>query len=217
MKFQGDASDLEVVVTGLGREIKSSADNGTAHQIKTVDGITLNLFRNGTLQIQGNPALKKQFEADYTQYNGTNSNYQAVAQVHVNAPQTEGAPFTVSNGKSKQVFIVHGHDDTAREQLELVLHKLGLDPFVLANTGGQGLTIIESLESKIGKDCKDTSFGIVLMTPDDMGYAQSGGSETIQPRARQNVVLEMGMLISSIGRRNLCTGQKIWRSELARV
>lgn len=102
----------------------------------------------------------------------------------------------------KQVFIVHGHDDTAREQLELILHKLGLDPYVLANTGGHGLTIIEALEAKIGKNAA-TSFGIVLMTPDDMGYALSKGQDSMQPRARQNVVLEMGMLISSIGRKNM--------------
>ena len=82
-------------------------------------------------------------------------------------------------------------------------HKLGLDPFVLANTGGQGLTIIEALEHKIGLNSNQTSFGIILMTPDDMGYAKSSGDTSIQPRARQNVVLEMGMLISAIGRKNI--------------
>lgn len=72
----------------------------------------------------------------------------------------------------------------------------------MANTGGHGLTIIEALEAKIGKNAA-SSFGIVLMTPDDMGYALSKGQDSAQPRARQNVVLEMGMLISSIGRRNI--------------
>ena len=86
--------------------------------------------------------------------------------------------------------------------MELVLHKLGLDPYVLANTGGHGLTIIEALEAKIGKN-SSTAFGIMLMTPDDMGYALSKGQDAVLPRARQNVVLEMGMLVSSIGRRNM--------------
>lgn len=113
----------------------------------------------------------------------------------------DGAP-NAAAALPKQVFIVHGHDDSAREQLELVLHKLGLDPYILANTGGHGLTIVEALEAKIGKNCS-TAFGIVLMTPDDMGYALSKGQDSVQPRARQNVVLEMGMLISSIGRRNM--------------
>lgn len=33
-----------------------------------------------------------------------------------------------------------------------------------------------------------------------MGYSRAGGSSDAQPRARQNVVLEMGMLIARLGR-----------------
>lgn len=87
--------------------------------------------------------------------------------------------------------------------MELILHKLGLNPFVLANTGGGGLTIIEALESGIGPKQSQARFGIVLTTPDDMGYAKGEGSDAAQPRARQNVVLEMGMLISAAGRANI--------------
>ena len=36
---------------------------------------------------------------------------------------------SLSSKENKKVFVVHGHDDVAREQLELVIHKLGLDPF----------------------------------------------------------------------------------------
>ncbi|WP_172913975.1 TIR domain-containing protein [Capnocytophaga canis] len=100
-----------------------------------------------------------------------------------------------------KIFVVHGHDTTSREQLELILHKLGLEPLVLANTSGKGLTIIEALEQEIGKN-GNSKFGIVLLTPDDMGYSVNEGKESEQPRARQNVVLEMGMLISAIGREN---------------
>jgi predicted nucleotide-binding protein len=167
------------------------------YQIKTKEGETLNLFPNGTLQVQGSPAIKQEFESDFDHYNGTPKVAAAIAAA--TAP-VELAAQAAAN--PKQVFIVHGHDDAAREQLELVLHKLGLNPYVLANTGGHGLTIIEALEAKIGRNGA-TSFGIVLMTPDDMGYALSKGADSIQPRARQNVVLEMGMLISSMGRRNM--------------
>lgn len=96
---------------------------------------------------------------------------------------------------------MHGHDTSSREQLELIIRRLGLNPYVLANTGGAGLTIIEALESEIRKDGK-SKFGIVLLTPDDMGYSIQDGIEKTEPRARQNVVLEMGMLISAIGREN---------------
>ncbi len=37
-------------------------------------------------------------------------------------------------------------------------------------------------------------------TPDDQGYAEREGLNAIQPRARQNVVLEMGMMLAALGR-----------------
>lgn len=105
------------------------------------------------------------------------------------------------------IFVVHGHDTASREQLELVLHKLGLQPFVLQNTSGGGLTIIESLEKMIGKNAA-SSFGIVLLTPDDVGYAKSAGDTEAKPRARQNVILEMGMLLASLTRDRVAILQK---------
>ena len=197
MKFDGTPEDLTTVIESMGRSVKSSTDKGNMHQFKTAEGETVNLYRNGTLQIQGSPKLKAKFEEDFQSYSGTTLSNEPLA-----TQENEGTVDT-SGSSSKQVFVVHGHDSTAREQLELVLHKLGIDHFVLANSGGGGLTIIEALEAKIGKNSSETAFGIVLMTPDDMGYALNAGEDSIQARARQNVVLEMGMLISSIGRKNM--------------
>lgn len=112
-----------------------------------------------------------------------------------------------ADGLPQTIFVVHGHDVAAREQLELVLHKLGLQPFVLQNTGGGGLTIIESLEQMIGKNAK-SSFGIVLLTPDDVGYLKDDGDTEAKPRARQNVILEMGMLLASLTRERVAILQK---------
>ena len=95
---------------------------------------------------------------------------------------------------------MYGHDEGTREQLELVLHRLDLDLFILGNTAGSGLTIIEALEREILSPQKGKRFGIVLLTPDDMGYKQGGDPENAEPRARQNVVMEMGMLIAAFGR-----------------
>src|SRR5262249_39101328 len=58
---------------------------------------------------------------------------------------------------------------------------------------------IEALEGHIGRDFS-SDFGIVLMTPDDLGYAKKDGQEKVEPRARQNVVLETGMLLASLTR-----------------
>lgn len=70
------------------------------------------------------------------------------------------------------IFVVHGRDHDTRDQLELVLRRLGLEPFVLQVTGGGGDTLIEALERMIGKSAQ-SSFGIVLVTPDDMGYLKN--------------------------------------------
>lgn len=97
------------------------------------------------------------------------------------------------------IFVVHGRDHDARDQLELVLRRLGLAPFVLQVTGGGGDTLIEALERMIGKSAQ-SSFGIVLATPDDVGYLKTEAPEEAKPRARQNVVMEMGMLLASLTR-----------------
>jgi predicted nucleotide-binding protein len=108
---------------------------------------------------------------------------------------------------NRTIFVVHGHDPTAREQLELVLFKLGLKPYVLQNTDGGGLTIIQNLEQMIGKNAQ-SSFGIVLLTPDDIGYAKKDGDAAAKPRARQNVILEMGMLLASLTRERVAILQQ---------
>jgi predicted nucleotide-binding protein len=41
--------------------------------------------------------------------------------------------------------------------------------------------IIEALEGQIGRDFT-SDFGIVLMTPDDFGYAKKDGQDKAEPR-----------------------------------
>ena len=103
-------------------------------------------------------------------------------------------------GNESTIFVVHGRDHSARDQLELILRRLGLEPYVLQVTGGGGDTLIEALEKQIGKTAQ-SAFGIVLATPDDMGYLKSDGSSDAKARARQNVILEMGMLLASLTRK----------------
>jgi predicted nucleotide-binding protein len=106
-----------------------------------------------------------------------------------------------------QIFVVHGRDHDARDQLELVLRRLGLEPFILQVTGGGGDTLIEALERMIGKSAH-SAFGIVLVTPDDMGYLKTEKPEDAKPRTRQNVILELGMLLASLTRKRCAILQK---------
>uniref|UniRef100_UPI0035CF5889 TIR domain-containing protein n=1 Tax=Bartonella sp. AC66GZZY TaxID=3243458 RepID=UPI0035CF5889 len=110
----------------------------------------------------------------------------------------------IPQAPSPKIFIVHDH--VALELVRLVLYDLGLDPYILPIDNG--LTIIEALEKEICETTRSTKFGIVLLTPDDMGYVKTAGAETAQPRARQNVILEMGMLISALTRKNVAILRK---------
>jgi len=103
-----------------------------------------------------------------------------------------------------RVFIVHGHDVVARQELENILYKWKLEPYVMADDADNSSTLIEKLENETRK----SKFAIVLLTPDDMGYAQNSGEATIQPRARQNVILEMGMLMGILGRNRVAILRK---------
>jgi predicted nucleotide-binding protein len=193
-EFKGTFEQLQALVADAGCSGHWS-DVANGKQFKTKDGGILNWYpATGRVNFQGPAAAK----AKLMQMVGGAS----LADAPGDTPPVAGA-----KPKSK-VFVVHGHDTTAREQLELVLHKLGLDPYVLANTGGGGLTIIEALENNIGGTGDAAKFGIVLMTPDDVGYSKRDGESKAEPRARQNVVLEMGMLISSLGRPNVAILKK---------
>lgn len=99
-----------------------------------------------------------------------------------------------------KIFLVHGHDIETRDQLELVLMRLGLQPFILQNADGGGKTITEALEQHI---YREAAFGIVLLTPDDYGYPKDKMDADRQPRARQNVILEMGMVMAALGRERM--------------
>lgn len=171
-------------------------DIANGHQFRGTDGAKLNWFSTtGTLQCQGPPEIKARLAAALEAELEPQRPHASPS----SAPSVAREP----NSVRARVFVVHGHDTAAREQLELILHRLDLDPFVLANTGGGGLTIIEALEAEAGPGPGRSRFGIVLMTPDDVGYAKAQGPGEAEPRARQNVVFEMGMLISALGRSNV--------------
>lgn len=99
---------------------------------------------------------------------------------------------------NKEVFVVYGHDNAARTQLEAMLRRWELKPLIMEQLVSSGQTIIEKLEEYTNK----ASFGIVLATPDDIGYPKNDETKK-QFRVRQNVVLELGMLLSKIGRERI--------------
>ncbi|MGG2041270.1 TIR domain-containing protein [Burkholderia gladioli] len=99
---------------------------------------------------------------------------------------------------SNKVFIVHGHDGEARETVARYLYKLGFEPVILHEQANQGRTVIEKIEAN-----RDVGFAVVLLTPDDVG--RSVKEDEMKPRARQNVLLELGYFICHLGRGRVCT------------
>jgi len=103
-----------------------------------------------------------------------------------------------STSNSRSVFVVHGHDDGMKEAVARYLSKLGLDPVILHEQPNKGRTIIEKFE-----ELADVAFAVVLFTGDDVGYPIAKPDEA-RPRARQNVVLELGFFLGALGREHVC-------------
>ena len=99
---------------------------------------------------------------------------------------------------SKDIFIVHGHDEAVREKVARFLEKLGLKPIILHEQVNATKTIIDKFEHY----AKNAGFAVILLTDDDIG--ESKNAESTKPRARQNVIFEYGYFIGKLGRDRVC-------------
>jgi predicted nucleotide-binding protein len=197
VKYSGNIQDLRQAIAGSGTPVKVE-EKENLFILRTVTGAICTWTPStGNLVFQGREGEREKLEAIVGKFVGRRE--------RKHAPQSPPSAVVPSKRKprSKKIFVVHGHDLTARDQLELVLHELKLEPFVLARSSGSGLTIIEALEKQIQPGSAAAAFGIVLLTPDDMGHARKDGGMRTRPRPRQNVILELGMLIGVLGRGNV--------------
>jgi hypothetical protein len=97
---------------------------------------------------------------------------------------------------ANKVFVVHGHDSEVRESVARLLEKFDLEAVILDEKPNEGLTIIEKFETH-----SDVGYAIVLLTPDDVG---GPNEQQLEPRARQNVVLELGYFVGALTRKRVC-------------
>lgn len=106
-------------------------------------------------------------------------------------------PVSPANAESKRVFIVHGHDNASKEAAARLLGQLNLEYVILHEQPNQGRTIIE----KFKKNASESSFAVVLLTPDDKGF---NADTKYLGRPRQNVIFELGYFIGKLGRNRVC-------------
>ena len=102
-----------------------------------------------------------------------------------------------------KIFVVHGRDDGARQAVARFIEKLGLEPVILDEQADKGRTIIEKFE----QEAEEVRFAVVLLTPDDEGRLRSEEAE-LKPRARQNVIFELGYFRRALGPNRVCALKK---------
>ncbi|WP_367110831.1 TIR domain-containing protein [uncultured Psychrobacter sp.] len=128
------------------------------------------------------------FVRDYKEYIASNSNIEPKLKAEDTSPNAQS---------NRKVFVVHGHDDHAKEMMARFLEKNDFEAIVLHEQASGNKTIIEKIEHYA-----DVGFAIILLTPDDVG--KSKGADEYQPRARQNVILELGYFMGKLGRNRVC-------------
>lgn len=104
---------------------------------------------------------------------------------------------TVSTNATKElnqnVFLVHGHNHSIKQEVARFIEKLKLSPIILDEQVNEGKTIIEKFEHHASL----SSTAVVILTADDIFFDDSGQKFV---RARQNVILELGYFLSSLKR-----------------
>ena len=116
------------------------------------------------------------------------------------AKELIGGEFQMSpRGDKPKVWVVYGHDRDSLLKLELTLRQIGADPLILSQLPAIGsTTIIEILEENILR----ADAIVVLLTSDDEGRERGSDTE-LEPRARQNTLIEAGYAVISQRKRSI--------------
>ncbi|PIF06767.1 putative nucleotide-binding protein with TIR-like domain [Enterobacteriaceae bacterium JKS000233] len=142
--------------------------------------------------------LQMELESILSSYNSKDASHSVSLQEIKTTEQANGLITMASDAAlniKKKVFIVHGHDDSLKNEVYVFLAKEGFDPVILHHEANEGQTIIEKLEKHISS----AAYAVVLYTACDQGKAKN--ERELKYRARQNVVFEHGWLISKLSRK----------------
>ncbi len=113
----------------------------------------------------------------------------------------ENAPSPKIEPAYNNVLIVHGGDDASKEAVTRFIEQLGLSSTILGEQPGVRGTIIQGL------DYSSVGFVVVLLFPGDLDTARGQPDES-KPRARQQLVFELGYFIGKLGPERVCALHK---------
>lgn len=185
---------MRSVLRSLGIEFEERAIQ-SGWQFRCSSGEIFNVYSTGTVQAQG-----KQTELTQT-VNSLATGRVAELRGGRATPTEIARQAPGALDTRPPVFVVYGHDSEVKRSLQLILYQFGLRPIAIDELPIAGETLIEKLEAWIGPR-PGTDFACVLLTPDDEGYA-AGEADQKKYRAHQNVILELGMVLASLGRKRV--------------
>lgn len=177
------------------REALILAFGSEAPAVRSFDNIgALDGYGGGGNEVEWEKSRARRMDERLKVVEGLIELLEAKAQVATSPNQKPDEP---SHGN--RVFLVHGHNKAALEATARFLERLDLETIILHEQPNEGRTIIEKFI-----DYSNVGFAVVLLTDDDIGGSRSAKHEELKPRARQNVVFELGFFIGKLGRKSVC-------------
>lgn len=198
--FEGDDSELSRLRASVDDALERTFGLGTTEYYRYGDASTFSYTMNFAYPVK---LQEKRADLDRCKRNSLALLHEAVRSLKEQLEEIAARPVTVvasgpkAQELSDKVFIVHGHDNEAKQTVARFVTDLGLKPIILHEQASQSRTIIEKLESH-----SDVGFAVVLLTPDDEGRAK--GEDDLKERARQNVVAELGYFVGHLKRNKVC-------------
>lgn len=182
--YRGQRKDSVIQLKGVHRLDRQPSHNVYVHGQPIVVQHSVN---HGEISVEGHIVEDDRISGTWSSSIGTGGSFWI---------QRDAARITSPD--ANKIFIIHGRDEGPKNSVARFLENLGLEPVILAEQPSQGRTIIEKFEQHA-----QVGFALALLTPDDAGSLQ-GNEGNLNPRARQNVIFELGFFIGRIGRKRVC-------------
>lgn len=140
----------------------------------------INGFGNGLYQyIAEQHFYDPEIDGETLKYNLSLLLNKMISYQAINFPTIIQTPSLEEKKMSNRVFIVHGHDTEAIQEMARTLEKGGFEPIILHEQPDAGLTIIEKIERYA-----DVCYAVVLYTECDIGRDKKAPADQEKYRAR---------------------------------